>query len=219
MRYKIFNLDQSVLVDLGLGVEESLLLDWILNWKDGTGMKRAYFEEKEDIGYWINYSTVVEELPILFKQVKEGMTEAEIAKLKRNNKDKVGRLIKKLKSVLTPIRKVKQDSKGKQGSEVYVVLNREAIDKLKGFESKKVAPAGTDTTNNKTDKKFKDDSIICENDKNMQEENIDLEEIALNRLRETYPNFDFKEDSTKKILIKNEVMKLKERLLLTKTKR
>lgn len=86
-------------------------------------------------------------------------------------------------------------------------------------ENKKVVPAPTDTTTNKTDKKFKDDSIICEDDKNMQEENIDLEEIALNRLREIYPNFDFKEDSTKKILIKNEVMKLKERLLLTKTKR
>lgn len=214
MRYKIFNLDQSVLVDLGLGVEESLLLDWILNWKDGTGMKRAYFEEKEDIGYWINYSTVVEELPILFKQVKEGMTEAEIAKLKRNNKDKVGRLIKKLKSVLTPIRKVKQDSKGKQGSEVYVVLNREVIDKLKGFENKKVAPAGTDTTYNKTDKNIKHDSIICEDKENMQEENIDLEEIALNRLREIYPNFDFESEKSKAIMIKNEVMKLKERMIL-----
>lgn len=214
MRYKIFNLDQSVLVDLGLGVEESLLLDWILNWKDGSGMKRAYFEEKEDMGYWINYSTVVEELPILFKQVKNGMTEAEISKLKRNNKDKVGRLIKKLKSVLTPIRKVKQDSKGKQGSEVYVVLNREAIDKLKGFENKKVAPAGTDTTDNKTDKNFKDNSIICENEENMQVENIDLEGIAIKNLRETMFDFDFEEDSTKKILIKNEVLKIKERMIL-----
>ena len=64
MRYQIFSLQQSSLVELGLNVEEALLLDWILNWKDGTGMKREFIEEQQDIGYWINYETVVKELPI-----------------------------------------------------------------------------------------------------------------------------------------------------------
>lgn len=86
-------------------------------------------------------------------------------------------------------------------------------------ENKKVVPAPTDTTDNKTDKKFKDDSIICEDDKNMQEENIDLEEIALNRLRETYPNFDLENEKLKTIMIKNEILKVKERIELDKYKK
>ena len=49
MRYQIFSLQQSSLVELGLNVEEALLLDWILNWKDGTGMKREFIEEQQDI--------------------------------------------------------------------------------------------------------------------------------------------------------------------------
>ena len=62
MRYQIFSLQQSSLVELGLNVEEALLLDWILNWKDGTGMKREFIEEQQDIGYWINYETRLREL-------------------------------------------------------------------------------------------------------------------------------------------------------------
>ena len=93
----------------------------------------------------------------------------------------------------------------------------EKIEEVEALEeNKKVVPAPTDTTDNKTDKNFKDDSIICEDNENMQEENINLEEIAIKNLRETMFDFDFEEEETKKILIKNEVMKLKERLKLSK---
>lgn len=212
MRYKIFNLDQEALISLGLGVEESLLLDWILNWKDGSGMKRTFINEKQDIGYWVNYSTVVNELPILFKQPSENMNEDELNKLNRNNKDKVGRLLKKLNKILTPVRKVKQGPKGKQGSEIYIVLNREAIDRLKGFENKKVAPAPTDTTNKnlETNKNVVSDSIT-ESKAEVQEENNSIEEIAIKNLRENTLNFDNKNEKTKAILIKNEMLRLRDR--------
>lgn len=98
--------------------------------------------------------------------------------------------------------------KGKEIEEVEVVE-----------ENKKVVPGETDTTDNKTDKNIKHDSIICEDDKNMQEENIDLEEIALNRLRETYPNFDLENEKLKTIMIKNEVLKVKERIELDRYKK
>lgn len=86
-------------------------------------------------------------------------------------------------------------------------------------ENKKVVSAPTDTTTNKTDKNFKDDSIICEDDENMQEKNIDLEEIAIKNLKETYPNFDFENEKMKAIMIKNEVLKVKERIELDKYKK
>lgn len=209
MRYKIFNLDQEALINLGLGVEESLLLDWILNWKDGSGMKRAFIDEKQDIGYWVNYSTVVNELPILFKQPSENMNEDELTKLNRNNKDKVGRLLKRLNKVLTPVRKVKQGPKGKQGSEIYIVLNREAIDKLKGFENKKVAPAPTDTTteNLETNKNVVSDSITESKDK-VQTKKQDLRLKAIENIKNRNKNFDKYKPSTQEVLINNEIEKL-----------
>lgn len=136
MRYQIFSLQQSSLVKLGLNVEEALLLDWILNWKDGTGMKREFIEEQQDIGYWINYETVVKELPILFKQPTDDMDEKALKKLLRNNKDKVGRMLKgNLSKVLTPHKMVYRGEKSKLGSMIFVVINREAIDMLKNKEA------------------------------------------------------------------------------------
>lgn len=209
MRYKIFSLDQEVLIELGLGVEESLLLDWILNWKDGSGMKRAFIDEKQDIGYWVNYSTVVNELPILFKQPSENMNEDELNKLNRNNKDKVGRLLKKLNKVLTPVRKVKQGAKGKQGSEIYIVLNRETVDQLKGFENKKVEPSPADKIDEelKANKGVDSDnaSEICHR---VQSKNQDLRLKAIENIRNRNKNFDKYKPSTQEVLIDNEIEKL-----------
>ena len=64
MRYQIFRLQQEALVNLEINTEEALLLDWLLNWKDGGSMERIVVGD--DLAYWVNYSTVVEQLPILF---------------------------------------------------------------------------------------------------------------------------------------------------------
>lgn len=147
MRYQVFSLQQSALVELGLNVEEALLLDWILNWKDGTGMKREFIEEQQDIGYWINYETVVKELPILFKQPTEDMDEKALKKLLRNNKDKVGRMLKgNLSKVLTPHKMVYRGEKSKLGSMIFIVINREAIDMLKNKEASTFAEVEANET-------------------------------------------------------------------------
>ena len=162
MRYQIFSLQQSSLVELGLNVEEALLLDWILNWKDGTGMKREFIEEQQDIGYWINYETVVKELPILFKQPTDDMDEKALKKLLRNNKDKVGRMLKgNLSKVLTPHKMVYRGEKSKLGSMIFVVINREAIDMLKNKEASTFAEVEADEN-----KKLIDDNIIPQEEEN-----------------------------------------------------
>ena len=173
MRYQIFSLQQSSLVELGLNVEEALLLDWILNWKDGTGMKREFIEEQQDIGYWVNYETVVKELPILFKQPTEGMSEKDLKKLMRNNKDKVGRMLKgNLSKVLTPHRMVYRGDKSKLGSMVFVVINREAIDVLKNRETN----ATTKTDENKK-------SLTCDEVKD--DEVTTCDEVETNNLKKS----------------------------------
>jgi hypothetical protein len=200
MRYQIFSLQQKALVDLGLNVEEALLLDWILNWKDGTGMKREFIEEQQDIGYWVNYETVVNELPILFKQPTDDMDEKALKKLLRNNKDKVGRLLKgNLSKILTPHKMVYRGDKNKLGSMVFVVINREAIDMLKNTNSKnKKAPTFAEVEANKN-LKNNDNNIIPKDNNNIQpiqekkeKENVlyDIREIAYARCLIEYEDFE-----------------------------
>lgn len=184
MRYQVFSLQQSALVELGLNVEEALLLDWILNWKDGTGMKREFIEEQQDIGYWINYETVVKELPILFKQPTEDMDEKALKKLLRNNKDKVGRMLKgNLSKVLTPHKMVYRGEKSKLGSMIFVVINREAIDMLKNKEASTFAEVEA----NETLKNNFNNNIIHQSEEeyasNLMESNLIEEDIEVKNKR------------------------------------
>jgi hypothetical protein len=194
MRYQIFSLQQSSLVELGLNVEEALLLDWILNWKDGTGMKREFIEEQQDIGYWINYETVVKELPILFKQPTEDMDEKALKKLLRNNKDKVGRMLKgNLSKVLTPHKMVYRGDKSKLGSMIFVVINREAIDMLKNKEASTFAEV---EASKNLEKQIDNNIIPQKEDKNASDFMEDDIETKNKRLMEQekrfVPSFDMR---------------------------
>ena len=194
MRYQIFSLQQSSLVELGLNVEEALLLDWILNWKDGTGMKREFIEEQQDIGYWINYETVVKELPILFKQPTDDMDEKALKKLLRNNKDKVGRMLKgNLSKVLTPHKMVYRGEKSKLGSMIFVVINREAIDMLKNKEASTFAEVEA----NKNLEKQIDNNIIPQKEENnasdFMEDDIETKNKKLMEQEKRFvPSFDMR---------------------------
>ena len=194
MRYQIFSLQQSSLVELGLNVEEALLLDWILNWKDGTGMKREFIEEQQDIGYWINYETVVKELPILFKQPTDDMDEKALKKLLRNNKDKVGRMLKgNLSKVLTPHKMVYRGEKSKLGSMIFVVINREAIDMLKNKEASTFAEVEA----NKNLEKQIDNNIIPQKEENnasdFMEDDIETKNKRLMEQEKRFvPSFDMR---------------------------
>ena len=194
MRYQIFSLQQSSLVELGLNVEEALLLDWILNWKDGTGMKREFIEEQQDIGYWINYETVVKELPILFKQPTDDMDEKALKKLLRNNKDKVGRMLKgNLSKVLTPHKMVYRGEKSKLGSMIFVVINREAIDMLKNKEASTFAEVEAEENL----ENLIDDNIIPQKEENyasdFMEDDIETKNKKLmEQEKRCIPSFDMR---------------------------
>lgn len=143
MRYQIFRLQQSVLIELGLNVEEALFLDWLLNWKDGNSMK--YMVIDGELAYWVNYGKVIEELPILFKPISDSMTEEEIKKVDRNNRTKVGRMLKGNLSKVFNQHSVKTQN----GTDMYLSLNRDVIHRLLN-ENKKastVPPVKADKKN------------------------------------------------------------------------
>ena len=123
MRYQIHRLQQQALVDLDLNVEEALLLDWLLNWKDGGSMERIVVGD--DLAYWVNYSKVVEELPILFGKPKSN-SEEDIEKAKKSNTTKVARMLKgNLSKVLT-----RHEKKVQGRTKIYISFNREMLDML-----------------------------------------------------------------------------------------
>ena len=177
MRFQIHRLQQSVLVELGLNTEDALLLDWLLNWKDGNSMKHITIEN--DLAYWVNYGKVVEELPILFKQIEDGMTEEAAAKVDRNNRTKVGRMLKGNLSKVLQQHKVKTQN----GTDIYLSLNRDLIQALLNGGNKKATTAPTVEAakeNNKSNKS------ICNSDTNntpVQNKNIQ-ENIAIKLLKE-----------------------------------
>ena len=140
MRYQRFRLQQEALVNLDLNTEDALLLDWLLNWKDGESMERIVVGD--DLAYWVNYSTVVSELPILFNKPKSNSIE-DIEKAKKSNVAKVARMLKgNLSKVLT-----RHEKKVQGKTKIYISFDRTMLDILLNYESKKAVTAGTDTTN------------------------------------------------------------------------
>ena len=104
MRYQVHRLQQEALVELGLNTEDALLLDWMLNWKDGNSMERIVVNNN-DVAYWVNYSKVVEELPILFKKTKgfNSAEEEEKAKIKQQEANELKEQMKALEEKLKMI--------------------------------------------------------------------------------------------------------------------
>ena len=139
MRYQIHRLQQQALVDLDLNTEEALLLDWLLNWKDGGNMERIVVGD--DLAYWVNYSKVVEELPILFGKPKSN-SEEDIEKAKKSNTTKVARMLKgNLSKVLT-----RHEKKVQGRTKIYVSFNREMLDIL--LNNKKASSIAVDEASN-----------------------------------------------------------------------
>ena len=176
MRYQIFRLQQSVLIELGLNVEEALFLDWLLNWKDGNSMK--YMVIDGELAYWVNYGKVIEELPILFKPISDSMTEEEIKKVDRNNRTKVGRMLKGNLSKVFNQHSVKTQN----GTDMYLSLNRDVIHRLLN-ENKKastVPPVKAEDLKNDFDNKSIPQNKKKDTDKNEKNKESEIVEIINN---------------------------------------
>ena len=166
MRFQIHRLQQEALIELGLNVEDALLLDWLLNWKDGNSMERIVVGD--DVAYWVNYSKVIEELPILFKKTNGFESEEEAEKAKRANTTKVARMLKgNLSKVLT-----RHEKKVQGKTKVYISFNREAVDFLVNNNNKKASTGGTVKADN-ANKNNIDTNSISRNSKKYSWKNME----------------------------------------------
>ena len=202
MRYQVHRLQQEALIELGLNTEDALLLDWMLNWKDGNSMERIVVGD--DVAYWVNYSKVIEELPILFKKTKGFETEEEAEKAKKANTTKVARMLKgNLSKVLT-----RHEKKVQGKTKVYISFNREMIDYLVNNENKKastVPPLKAEKHRNN----FDNNSIPQNNKKD--DTKSKKNKVLKNKHNDTVNNTftQYEEDELEKILIKSQEGKFK----------
>ena len=144
MRHQVHRFQQAALVDLELNTEDALLLDWILNWKDGNSMERIVIGD--DVAYWVSYSKVIEELPILFKKTKGFSSELEAEKAKKANTTKVARMFKgNLSKVLT-----RHERKVNGKTRIYISFDRNMIDFLINYENKKAPSMSLEDANEKS---------------------------------------------------------------------
>ena len=198
MRYQVHRLQQEALVELGLNTEDALLLDWMLNWKDGNSMERIVVNNN-DVAYWVNYSKVVEELPILFKKTKGFNSVEEEEKAKKANTTKVARMLKgNLSKVLT-----RHEKKVQGKTKVYISFNREMIDYLVNNNNKKAPTAGTVEAQNP--KKQIDNNIIPQNNKKdagKNKENKVLKNKHNDTVNNTFTNYEA--DELEKLLKENQ---------------
>ena len=165
MRYQVHRLQQEALIELGLNTEDALLLDWMLNWKDGNSMERIVVGN--DVAYWVNYSKVIEELPILFKKTKGFASVEEEEKAKKANTTKVARMLKgNLSKVLT-----RHEKKVQGKTKVYISFNRDMIDYLVNNENKKASTGGTVKATNTNKNNIDTNSIPQKDKKDTKKEN------------------------------------------------
>ena len=169
MRYQIHRLQQEALIELGLNTEDALLLDWMLNWKDGNSMERIIVNNN-DVAYWVNYSKVIEELPILFKKTKGFNSVEEEEKAKKANTTKVARMLKgNLSKVLS-----RHEKKVQGKTKIYISFNREMLDYL--INRKEKAPTFAEVEASENKNHFSNNSIAQSSEKNTKKN--ELEEIT-----------------------------------------
>ena len=167
MRFQIHRLQQEALIELGLNVEDALLLDWLLNWKDGNSMERIVVGD--DVAYWVNYSKEIEELPILFKKTNGFESEEEAEKAKRANTTKVARMLKgNLSKVLT-----RHEKKVQGKTKVYISFNREVVDFLVNNSNKKASTDGESVKATNQNKNNIDTNSIPRNNKKYSWKNME----------------------------------------------
>jgi len=71
MQYTILGFNQKKMIELGLDVKDALILRWMVDFQNTGKMRELIIDGKKYI--WVNYSTIVDELPILGFQKKSVM--------------------------------------------------------------------------------------------------------------------------------------------------
>ena len=145
LKFNIQGFNQLEAIKLGLNNDDLTVLRWFIDFKNTGEMEKNYIPKVNDMGHWVNYSTLVDSLPILLKDGSNYLEEyielekayyelneksyKELRKkfmekhLKRVQRILSGNLSKVLKRDLTKLGE-------KQGTKVYLYVDEEVYRKL-----------------------------------------------------------------------------------------
>lgn len=120
IRKTIFTIPQGKAIEFGLNLEDLLILNWFVTYKDGNKMKRKHIESINDMGYWVDYDYLIQQLPIIFQGANM-----------KANKQKLKRILSGALSKFL-IRDTKRSEE--KGTKIFIALNRETYSVLMGFD-------------------------------------------------------------------------------------
>ena len=157
MKYTIEGFNQKNAITLGLNAEDLVLLRWFVDFKNTADMKKKYIKQVNDMGYWISYSYLIQELPILFTThpkytVSDYDELSSVEKIELDKKyikackQKIKRMLSgSLSKVLLRNKSTERDDKGRVKSEIYVHINPVVFKMLISDDITVVQKCTTDT--------------------------------------------------------------------------
>ena len=157
MKYTIEGFNQRNAIALGLNSEDLVLLRWFVDFKNTSDMKKKYIKQVNDMGYWVSYNYLIQELPILFSvhpkfsnsNYNELTTKDKIdidKKYIKACKQKIKRIMSgNLSKVLLRNKSTQRDNEGKVKSEIYVHINPTVFKALISDDITEVQKCTTDT--------------------------------------------------------------------------
>lgn len=120
MDFTVNNIRVDRAAAIGLNAEDIIVLSWFIQFSNSSSIERKYIKKENDMGYWINYDTLIKELPLVFN-----------GKTKKGNKEKLRRMFKgNLSKVLMREQFSNKKDNSKGGSKIFIVLNRFVYESL-----------------------------------------------------------------------------------------
>lgn len=200
MKYTIHGFSQEKSIELDLTNDDLLVLRWFVDFKETGSMEKQFDKEKDKFFYWVKYSKIVDDLPILTNGSKN-----EEAK-----KKKIQRLLNgNLKSVLDT-----KTIKNKNGTKLFISINEENYKILVGNspqdknvqskernkcpQDKKVQQGKTETSNG-DGQNCPDIDISISNPSNNNKDIYSSSKDDIEEVWNHYPNKKGKAQAIKKI--------------------
>ena len=145
LKFTLQGFNQLEAIKLGLNNDDLTVLRWFIDFKNRGEMEKNYIPSINDMGHWVNYSTLVDSLPILLKDGNKYLEEyLELEKAyykldedsyKKLRKKYMEKYLKKVQRILSGnLSKVLKRDLTKLGEEkgtkVYLYVDEEAYKKL-----------------------------------------------------------------------------------------
>ena len=146
IKYTVSGFNQIEAIKMGLSTDDLAVLRWFIDFKSTGAMEKTYIEEINDMGFWVDYSTLIDALPIIlsngntylqrFIELEQLLQDGKFKEYKEKKKKYHDTNRKKVQRILSgPLSQIlkKDDMKilgNEKGSKIYIYLDEENYSKL-----------------------------------------------------------------------------------------